>query len=55
MELLPEKFTMFGKISFQAEPVIALNDAGTAKVKVSTQYVGVTSLVKFVFLFKEGG
>ncbi len=54
-ELLPEKFTRFGKMSFQGEPVISLNDNGTAKVKVSAQYAGVPNLVKFVFLFKKTG
>lgn len=52
-ELLPGKFTRFGKMSFQGEPVIALNDDGTAKVKVSAQYAGVPNLVRFVFLFKK--
>lgn len=54
-ELLPEKFSRFGKMSFQGEPVIALNEDGTAKVKVSAQYAGVPNLVKFVFLFKKAG
>jgi ketosteroid isomerase-like protein len=54
-ELLPGKFTRFGKMSFQGEPVIALNDDGTAKVKVSAQYAGVPNLVRFVFLFKKAG
>jgi len=54
-ELLPGKFTRFGKMSFQGEPVVALNDDGTAKVKVSAQYAGVPTLARFVFLFKKMG
>jgi len=54
-ELLPGKFTRFGKMSFQGEPVFVLNGDGTAKVKVSAQYAGVPNLVRFVFLFKKVG
>ena len=54
-ELLPGKFSRFGKMSFQGEPVVAMNDDGTSKVKVSAQYAGIATLVRFVFLFKKVG
>jgi ketosteroid isomerase-like protein len=54
-ELLPAKFSRFGKMSFQGEPVVAMNDDGTSKVKVSAQYAGIATLVRFVFLFKQVG
>jgi ketosteroid isomerase-like protein len=51
--LLPKKFSRFGKMSFQGEPVVAVNEDGTAKVKVSAKYANMSSLVNFIFLFKK--
>jgi hypothetical protein len=42
-------------MSFQGEPVVALNDDGTAKVKVSAQCTGLSNLIRFVFLVKKVG
>jgi ketosteroid isomerase-like protein len=52
-ELLPGKFSRFGKMTFQGEPVVTMNDDGTSKVKLTAQYSGLTTLVRFVFLFKK--
>lgn len=54
-KLLPEKFSRFGKMSFQGEPVVTVNKDETAKVKVAAQYAGLSNLIKFIFLFKKVG